>query len=188
MPEQAIKDKTAIVGIGWTAFSRNSGVTTLSLAAEASLKAIADAGLQVQDIDGVVSFYHRQPEGQMVRELVRALGLKKCNFEFYSDGGGGWNCGAVLSGAMLVHSGICKNVLVFKARNRYSQGRAARAPNAPTTSRATRSSPRRSASTMPPLPSVPSRPLTWRATAPRPWTLLISPSPSAATPRSTRKR
>ena len=25
--------------------------------------AIADAGLQVQDIDGVVSFYHRQPEG-----------------------------------------------------------------------------------------------------------------------------
>ena len=130
MPEQAIKDKTAIVGIGWTAFSRNSGVTTLSLAAEASLKAIADAGLKVQDIDGVVSFYHRQPEGQMVRELVRALGLKKCNFEFYSDGGGGWNCGAVLSGAMLVHSGICKNVLVFKARNRYSQGRAARAERA----------------------------------------------------------
>jgi 3-oxoacyl-[acyl-carrier-protein] synthase III len=54
MPEQAIKDKTAIVGIGWTAFSRKSGVTTLSLAAEASLKAIADAGLRVQDIDGVV--------------------------------------------------------------------------------------------------------------------------------------
>jgi acetyl-CoA acetyltransferase len=130
MPKQAIKDKTAIVGIGWTAFSRNSGVTTLTLAAEASLKAIADAGLQVQEIDGVVSFYHRQPEGQMVRELVRALGLKKCNFEFYSDGGGGWNCGAVLSGAMLVHAGICKNVLVFKARNRYSQGRAARAERA----------------------------------------------------------
>ena len=52
MPEQSIKDKTAIVGIGWTEFSRKSGVTTISLAAEASLKAIADAGLQVQDIDG----------------------------------------------------------------------------------------------------------------------------------------
>ena len=46
MPEQTIKDKTAIAGIGWTAFSRKSGVTTLSLAAEASLKAIADAGLR----------------------------------------------------------------------------------------------------------------------------------------------
>src|SRR5262249_48738264 len=38
--------------------------------------------------------------------------------------------GAVLSGAMLVHSSICKNVLVFKARNRYSQGRTARAERA----------------------------------------------------------
>ena len=39
MPDQAIKDKTAIVGIGWTPFSRNSGVTTLTLAAEASRQA-----------------------------------------------------------------------------------------------------------------------------------------------------
>src|SRR5262245_52720185 len=108
MPEQSIKDKTAIVGVGWTAFSRKSGITTMSLTAETSLKTITDTKLQVQDIDNVVSFYHRIPEGQMVRELVRALGLKKCNFEFYSDGGGGWNCGAVLSGAMLVYAGICK--------------------------------------------------------------------------------
>ncbi|MBI4528360.1 MAG: hypothetical protein HY695_31585 [Deltaproteobacteria bacterium] len=130
MPEQAIKDKTAIVGIGWTAFTRKSGVTTLSLAAEASLKAIADAGLQVQDIDGVVSFFYRRLENQIVRDLVLALGLKKCNFELYSDGGGMWNCGAVLSGAMLVHAGVCKNVLVFKAHNRYSEGRALRAERA----------------------------------------------------------
>lgn len=126
MPEQAIKDKTAIVGIGWTAFTRSSGVSTLSLAAEASLKAIADAGLEVQDIDGVVSLFHKRPETQAVRDLVRALGLEKCNFQLFSDGGGSWNCGAVLSGAMLVHSGVCKNVLVFKADNRYSAGRAAR--------------------------------------------------------------
>jgi 3-oxoacyl-[acyl-carrier-protein] synthase III len=57
MPKQPIKDKTAIVGIG-TAFTRKSGVSTLSSAGEASLRAIADAGLQVQDIDGVVSYFH----------------------------------------------------------------------------------------------------------------------------------
>lgn len=130
MPTQPIKDKTAIVGIGWTAFTRKSGVSTLSLAGEASLKAVADAGLQVQDIDGVVSYFHRRPETQITRDLVRALGLKKCNFQLYSDGGGGWNCGAVLAGAMLVHAGICQNVLVFKAHNRYSEGRAARAERA----------------------------------------------------------
>jgi len=36
----------------------------------------------------------------------------------------------VLSAAMLVHAGVCKNVLVFKALNRYSQGRATRAGRA----------------------------------------------------------
>ena len=127
MPEQAIKDKTAIAGIGWTAFTRRSGVRTLTLAAEASLNAIADAGLEVQNIDGIVSYFHKRPESQEVRELTQMLGIKNCNFQLYSDGGGGWNCAAVLSAAMLVHSGVCKNVLVFKAQNRYSEGRAARA-------------------------------------------------------------
>ena len=72
MPEQAIKDKTAIAGIGWTAFTRKSGVRTLTLAAEASLKAIDDAGLNVQDIDGVVSYFHKRPESKEVaEELIR---------------------------------------------------------------------------------------------------------------------
>ena len=48
------RDKCAVVGIGQTAFSRDSGRSVLSLATEASLKAIADAGLTVDDIDGVV--------------------------------------------------------------------------------------------------------------------------------------
>ncbi|MGZ9174700.1 MAG: hypothetical protein ACXW52_24180, partial [Candidatus Binatia bacterium] len=130
MPEQAIKDKTAIAGIGWTAFTRKSGVRTLTLAAEASLNAIADAGLEVQNIDGVVSYFHKRPESKEVSELTQMLGLKNCNFQLYSDGGGGWNCAAVLSAAMLVHSGVCKNVLVFKAQNRYSEGRAARTERA----------------------------------------------------------
>jgi acetyl-CoA acetyltransferase len=85
--------------------------------------------LKVQDIDGVVSFFHKRPETQLVRNFVRALGLHKCNFQFYSDGGGSWNCGAVLSGAMLVHAGVCKNVLVFKSQNRYSE-RSSRAERA----------------------------------------------------------
>jgi hypothetical protein len=46
MPEQAIKDRTAIAGIGWTAFSARSGTSIANLAAEASLNAIDDAGLK----------------------------------------------------------------------------------------------------------------------------------------------
>ena len=48
MPEQPIKDKTAIVGIGWSPFSQGSGTSALNLALQSSLMAIADAGLDVQ--------------------------------------------------------------------------------------------------------------------------------------------
>lgn len=48
------RDKCAVAGIGQTAFSRNSGRSVLSLATEASLKALAEAGLSVEDVDGIV--------------------------------------------------------------------------------------------------------------------------------------
>lgn len=49
--------------------------------------------------------------------------MENCNFQLFSDGGGGWNCAAVASAAMLVYTGMCKNVLLYKARNSYSEGR-----------------------------------------------------------------
>ena len=48
------RDRCAISGIGSTDFSRDSGRSELSLATEAALAAIADAGLTPQDIDGIV--------------------------------------------------------------------------------------------------------------------------------------
>lgn len=130
MAEQPIKDKTAIVGIGWTKFTRKSQTTTASLAAEASLNAIEDAGLSVQDIDGIISFFHKKPESISPRELAFTLGIEEYNFEIFSDGGGGWPCAGVLSAAMAIHAGVCKNVLVYKALNTYSEGRPARAKRA----------------------------------------------------------
>ena len=43
--DASLRDKTAIVGVGYTEFSKNSGKTTLGLALEAGYKAIVDAGL-----------------------------------------------------------------------------------------------------------------------------------------------
>jgi len=54
-----IKDQVAIVGIGSTGFSKDgSDRSRGSLAAEASIKAIRDAGLTAKDIDGVVATAH----------------------------------------------------------------------------------------------------------------------------------
>ena len=43
-----LREKTAITGVGETKYSRNSGTTALALQLEASLNAIADAGLSVR--------------------------------------------------------------------------------------------------------------------------------------------
>src|ERR671926_596296 len=48
------RDRCAISGIGASDFSSNSGRSALSLAVEAALAAIADAGLQPADVDGIV--------------------------------------------------------------------------------------------------------------------------------------
>jgi acetyl-CoA acetyltransferase len=122
LPEQAIRDKTAIAGIGWTEFTKSSGTSVLNLASEACLKAIDDAGIAVEDVDGLVTYgweseYERQvyPE-----EVARALGLEGVNYQLFEILGGGQSCAYVASAAMAVYSGLCKNVIVFRAANRYS--------------------------------------------------------------------
>ena len=50
MTRYPIKDQIAIVGVGTTGFSRSSGRSSLSLALEASTKAILDAGLHLTKI------------------------------------------------------------------------------------------------------------------------------------------
>ena len=51
-----LSGKAAIVGIGATDFSKNSGRSELRLAAEAVLDALDDAGLTPGDVDGMTTF------------------------------------------------------------------------------------------------------------------------------------
>ena len=54
----AIKDKYAIVGVGYTPQGRVSGRTSLSFHLEASVNAIKDAGLNKNDVDGFICYRH----------------------------------------------------------------------------------------------------------------------------------
>ena len=123
MPEQPIKDKTAIAGIGWTPFTRDSGTSAANLAAQACLTAIQDAGLTVRDIDGAITYFHEHQDTCAPRELAEMIGMPRSNFNVYHDGGGSWSPASVLTAAMLVYSGVCKNVLVYRSKNGYSEGR-----------------------------------------------------------------
>ena len=51
-----LADKAAIVGVGETVHRRQSGRTPFSMACEAVKRAIADAGLELHDIDGMTSY------------------------------------------------------------------------------------------------------------------------------------
>jgi acetyl-CoA acetyltransferase len=114
------RDKTAVVGIGQTAFSRDSGRSVLSLATEASLKAIADAGLTVDDIDGIV-----RCEQDTVRpySLAAALGAK--NLAYWADTGPGGVAPCMMMGLAMgaVMTGQAKAVLAFRSLNGRSETR-----------------------------------------------------------------
>ena len=74
-----LKDKYAIVGIGYTPQGAVPGRTALSFHLEACANAMADAGLQKEDIDGLILYRQFPPasnEGPLMPYMVaQHLGL-----------------------------------------------------------------------------------------------------------------
>jgi len=119
-----LKDEAAIIGIGQTPYTKNSGVSELSLAVEAVSKAIDDAGLDPDDIDGYSSFTLDTNDEV---DIARAVGTGDCTFYSRIGYGGGAAIGVVHQAVMALATGQAKNVVVYRALNgrsgqRYSQG------------------------------------------------------------------
>ena len=111
----SLRDKYALAGIGWTEFSKNSGRTVRSLASEACLKAISDAGLNVKDIDGFVSynFGDSAPAIAVATEIGVPLAGYAVDFQ---SGGNAANL-IILSAIAAIEAGLAKNVLCYRAMN-----------------------------------------------------------------------
>ena len=115
-----LKDQAAIVGIGATEFSKDSGRSELQLAVEAIKAALDDAGLATGDVDGLSTFtMDNNPE----IEVFRNLGGKELRFFSRIDYGGGGACAPVHQAAMAVHSGVADVVVCYRAMNERSQYR-----------------------------------------------------------------
>ncbi len=112
-----LKDQTAIIGIGETEFSTDSGRSELRLALEASLAAIEDAGITVKDIDGIVRSSADNSDEVMV---ARALGVPNLSYFHPVGYGGGAPCAIIMHAAMAVALGIAKNVLCYRSLNERS--------------------------------------------------------------------
>ncbi len=116
-----IRNRAAIVGIGQTEFSKDSGRSTLRMALEVILEALADAGLEPKDIDGVVKM--RANDDLFEIDLLRSLNIP--NLRFFSEipHGGGAACGTVASAVAAVTSGMADVVVVFRSLNERSERR-----------------------------------------------------------------
>jgi acetyl-CoA acetyltransferase len=113
---------SAIVGVGYTELSRRSGRSVSALALEACRNAVDDAGLAIEDVDGIVSFslLHDSVPCQAV---ATALALPQLRFAADLDLGGQAACHLVGLAAMAIDAGRARNVLVFRAMNGRSGAR-----------------------------------------------------------------
>ena len=117
MTRHAYAGKAAVVGIGATEFSKNSGRSELRLAIEASLAACADAGIEPTQIDGMSTFtMETNPE----TELMRGLGIHELTHFSRIHFGGGAPCATIQYAAMAVTSGVADYVLCYRAFNERS--------------------------------------------------------------------
>src|ERR1700679_3109366 len=107
----------AIVGIGATEFSKNSGRSELRLAVEAIMSALADAGLAAADVDGLVTF---TMDGNAETAVARELGVGELGFFSQLAYGGGAAGATVQQAAMAVATGTADVVVCYRALNERS--------------------------------------------------------------------
>jgi acetyl-CoA acetyltransferase len=113
----SLSGAAAIAGIGATEFSKDSGRSELQLAAEATRAALADAGLEPSDVDGLVTF---TMDTNSEIAVARELGVPELTFFSRIDYGGGAACATVQQAAMAVATGIADVVVCYRAFNERS--------------------------------------------------------------------
>ena len=110
----SLRDKSCVTGIGETAYMRGSTKSAFELQIEASLKAVADAGLTPKDIDGVI------PIGIVsgtADDFIENFGIPDLRFSALIPHGGASPVMALQCAAAAVASGACNHVLITFGRN-----------------------------------------------------------------------
>ena len=121
--------QAVVVGIGETEYSRESGRTSLQLAAEACKAAIDDAGFEASAVDGLVT-YTMDTNDEL--ELQRCLGFPFLRWVGRSPYGGAGCTVSVQLAAAAVTAGFAEAVIVYRALN----GRSGRRYGTPESTRA----------------------------------------------------
>src|SRR5262249_44476302 len=109
-----LTDKYCIVGVGETPHMRPSNRTTLSMACEAIRKAMADAGLEPRDVDGMTSY--QAGDSTTSNHVSSSLGIR-LNYSLDIMGGGSTTEALVAPAIGLLEAGYCKTIVIFRSMN-----------------------------------------------------------------------
>jgi acetyl-CoA acetyltransferase len=111
-----VKDAAAIVGIAeseYTKWGKLERCTEYALALETIVKAVADAGLTMDDVDGFASFSNDRNEFCFVATDLGVPEVRYAGMTWIVGGGGA--CAAIADAAMAIATGMAKCVVVYRS-------------------------------------------------------------------------
>jgi len=112
---QKYEDKVALTGVGQSRVGRRLMVDPLALTVEACLAAVADAGLDLAEIDGLSTYPGPMPGGLSeggITALTEALQLTPTWVNGAREVPG--QIGSITAGMLAVAAGLCRHVLCFR--------------------------------------------------------------------------
>jgi acetyl-CoA acetyltransferase len=119
----SLSGRYAIVGVGCSRFGKLQGVSTMGFTLEASKRAIDDAGIPRDEIDGVLVMMPAvmgEQHGWAAR-VASYLGIEP-TYSATMDLGGATACGSVQTAMAAIDAGYCKTVLCCFATQNWPQG------------------------------------------------------------------
>lgn len=119
-----IRNQAAVVGIGQTLYSRDSGTSETALALQAISAALDDAGVDPAEVDGLIRYAY---DNVSPATVVRNLGIPALRWFGDIPFGGVALCGVVAQAAAAIAAGQASVVVVWRALNERSGVRYGRA-------------------------------------------------------------
>ena len=115
----AIRGKTAIVGIGSAGVGEAPGYSAIELLGQASLKAIADAGLKLSDIDAI--FAATSSHAFPTLSVAEYLGIRPKFVDGTNIGGSSFEL-HLLRATLALEAGLCDAALICYGSNQRTAG------------------------------------------------------------------
>jgi acetyl-CoA acetyltransferase len=112
----SFRDRAAIVGIAESEYRKWGQLTDRSefqLALEVIVRAVAEAGLSLDEVDGFSSFSNDRNEASLVATALGVPELRYADMTWITGGGGA--CAAVGNAAMAIASGLARCVVVYRS-------------------------------------------------------------------------